>query len=65
MSDEEIELRRRLENAMEGDDWSSVIESQTKLTESTPQETQVPSAAISRYSSSSSRLPYGGHMCFM
>ncbi|CAN0590324.1 unnamed protein product, partial [Ectocarpus sp. 12 AP-2014] len=33
MSSEDIERRKRLESAVEDDDWSSVIDGQTKLTE--------------------------------
>lgn len=50
MSSEDIERRKRLESAVEGDDWSGVIDGQTKLTED-PKVAGVdaPTATIIRY----------------
>lgn len=49
LSSEEIERRRRLESAVEGDDWSGVIDGQTKLTEDPAiANVEAPSATIIR-----------------
>lgn len=42
MSSEDIERRKRLESAVEDDDWSSVIDGQTKLTEEPKTEAEAP-----------------------
>ena len=47
MSSEDIERRKRLESAVEDDDWSSVIDGQTKLTEE-PKVEEAPTATIIR-----------------
>lgn len=49
MSSEDIERRRRLESAVEEDDWSSVIDGQTKLTEEPKAEADAPTATIIRF----------------
>lgn len=50
MSSEDIERRKRLALAVEGDDWSGVIEGQTKLTEEPKVEAaEMPTATIIRY----------------
>ncbi|CAN0125126.1 unnamed protein product [Ectocarpus fasciculatus] len=46
MSSEDIERRKRLESAVEDDDWSSVIDGQTKLTEEPKAEVDAPTATI-------------------
>eukprot|EP00903_Cladosiphon_okamuranus_P019159 g17622.t1 len=46
MSSEDIERRKRLESAVEYDDWSSVIDGQTKLTEDPKAEAEAPAATI-------------------
>lgn len=48
MSSEDIERRRRLESAVEDDDWSSVIDGQTKLTEDPKLEEEAPTATVIR-----------------
>lgn len=51
MSSEDIERRKRLEVAVEGDDWSGVIDGQTKLTEEQQghsAEVEAPTATIIR-----------------
>lgn len=48
MSSEDIERRKRLESAVEDDDWSSVIDGQTKLTEE-PKNEEAPTATIIRF----------------
>lgn len=48
MSSEDIERRRRLESAVEDDDWSSVIDGQTKLTEEPKVVEEAPTATIMR-----------------
>lgn len=48
MSSEDIERRKRLESAVEDDDWSSVIDGQTKLTEEPNVEEEAPTATIIR-----------------
>lgn len=49
MSSEDIERRKRLESAVEDDDWSSVIDGQTKLTEEPKAEVDAPTATIIRF----------------
>lgn len=49
MSSEDIERRKRLESAVEDDDWSSVIDGQTKLTEEPKEEAEAPTATIIRF----------------
>lgn len=49
MSSEDIERRKRLESAVEDDDWSSVIDGQTKLTEEPNVEEEAPTATIIRF----------------
>lgn len=49
MSSEDIERRRRLESAVEDDDWSSVIDGQTKLTEDPKVEEEAPTATVIRF----------------
>lgn len=49
MSSEDIERRKRLEAAVEDDDWSGVIDGQTKLTEEPKVEVETPTATIIRY----------------
>lgn len=49
MSSEDIERRKRLESAVEDDDWSSVIDGQTKLTEEAKTEAEAPTATIIRF----------------
>lgn len=49
MSSEDIERRKRLESAVEDDDWSSVIDGQTKLTEEPKVEVDAPTATIIRF----------------
>ena len=50
MSADDIERRKRLEAAVEDDDWSTVIDGQTKLTEAANTQSQVepPTATIIR-----------------
>lgn len=49
MSSEDIERRKRLELAVEGDDWSGVIDGQTRLTEEPKVgEVEVPTVTIIR-----------------
>lgn len=48
MSSEDIERRKRLESAVEDDDWSSVIDGQTKLTEDAKPDAEAPVATIIR-----------------
>lgn len=48
MSSEDIERRKRLESAVEDDDWSSVIDGQTKLTEEPNTDAEAPVATIIR-----------------
>lgn len=48
MSSEDIERRKRLESAVEDDDWSSVIDGQTKLTEEPKADVEAPVATIIR-----------------
>lgn len=57
MSSEDIERRKRLESAVEDDDWSSVIDGQTKLTEEPKTEAEAPVATIIR-SAPADRPPY-------
>lgn len=49
MSSEDIERRKRLESAVEDDDWSSVIDGQTKLTKEPKAEAEAPTATIIRF----------------
>lgn len=49
MSSEDIERRKRLETAVGDDDWSSVIDGQTKLTEQPKPDVEAPTATIIRY----------------
>jgi len=60
MSSEDIERRKRLESAVEDDDWSSVIDGQTKLTEE-PKVEEAPSATIIRLDSC--EYLYSGPLC--
>lgn len=49
MSSEDIERRKRLESAVEDDDWSSVIDGQTELTKEPKSAEEAPTATIIRY----------------
>lgn len=55
LSSEDIERRRRLQSAVEDDDWSTVIDGQTKLTEEPKLDEEAPTATIIRHDANDSR----------